>query len=240
MDFGARNYETSLGRWMNIDPLADNYLNYSPYNYTMNNPTLYIDPDGMAVWKPNGDGTYTAEAGDSAATLAEDAGISLDQANEIVQNQLGENYLGEDGELKSDVEIGDTVAVPEQVKAFQAEQEAIVQNKVEIAKIDIEIQKTESEITSEQKELNTRDSLNKREKLSLDVFDKTMVSGVKASDRSADDGSAAAHIGQSMLYGWMLKRLKTKQAKADSIRKKVGDLKGKKDSLTKEKTKRTN
>jgi len=53
-DFGFRNYDASLGRWMNLDPLAENYFDNSPYNYVVNNPTFYIDPDGMKVKDPDG------------------------------------------------------------------------------------------------------------------------------------------------------------------------------------------
>lgn len=35
-----------------IDPLAEKYHSFSPYNYTLNNPLNMIDPDGRAVYPP--------------------------------------------------------------------------------------------------------------------------------------------------------------------------------------------
>jgi RHS repeat-associated protein len=52
LDFGARIYDTRLGRWLSLDPLQAKYPNLSPYNFCANNPIFYIDPDGKKL-KPS-------------------------------------------------------------------------------------------------------------------------------------------------------------------------------------------
>lgn len=52
-DYGARNYDPSLDRWMNIDPLAESSPHESPFVYCSNNPVMYIDPTGMIKELPD-------------------------------------------------------------------------------------------------------------------------------------------------------------------------------------------
>ena len=45
-DYGARQYQPDLGRWISIDPMAEKMPMVSSYAYSFNNPTLYQDKDG--------------------------------------------------------------------------------------------------------------------------------------------------------------------------------------------------
>jgi RHS repeat-associated protein len=57
-DFGARQYDPRLGRWLSLDPLKHLYSQMSPYCYAGNMPIAALDPDGNLIIFVNG---YTGE-----------------------------------------------------------------------------------------------------------------------------------------------------------------------------------
>jgi len=51
-DFGARIYDSRLGRWLALDPLMADYSDLCPYNFAGNSPILFLDIDGRKFVNP--------------------------------------------------------------------------------------------------------------------------------------------------------------------------------------------
>jgi RHS repeat-associated protein len=51
-DYGFRNYDPQIGRFVQIDPLTGMYPDLSPYNYGGNDPIGNIDEDGLSLADP--------------------------------------------------------------------------------------------------------------------------------------------------------------------------------------------
>ncbi|MEE9461879.1 MAG: RHS repeat-associated core domain-containing protein [Bacteroidales bacterium] len=45
--YGARFFESAIGRWHTPDPSAESYASQSPYNYGVIIPVNFVDPTGM-------------------------------------------------------------------------------------------------------------------------------------------------------------------------------------------------
>ena len=57
-DFNARFYDQTLGRFINVDPMADERVWVNPYNYVQNNPLILVDPMGTIDDYFDRDGNY--------------------------------------------------------------------------------------------------------------------------------------------------------------------------------------
>ena len=51
LDYGARSYDTSIGRMTTIDRFTEKYASVSGYQYALNNPIINIDMNGDSAWK---------------------------------------------------------------------------------------------------------------------------------------------------------------------------------------------
>ncbi len=104
-------YCGALGRWLSVDPLAEEYYQFSTYHFSGNNPAVFVDSNGMN-YIYSGNGQYQRLDG-SEAPWAEVLSWMQDPANGDTYRINGnEEYVANDfgmlqGELLSSVRFMD-------------------------------------------------------------------------------------------------------------------------------------
>ncbi len=88
-----RTYDYITGRWWQVDPKADeeNQENWSPYNYSFNNPIRYNDPNGDCPW-----------------CIGAVVGLATEYATQVVSNVV-KNGGKIDAKAFTDIDVSDLV-----------------------------------------------------------------------------------------------------------------------------------
>jgi len=92
--YGARYYEPRLSVWMSVDPMIEKYARMSSYNYCINNPLRYIDPDGRDEYE------FT-----SAGYIKNVKSTEFDSFHKVTIDKNGKSTRVEGGELILDKKV---------------------------------------------------------------------------------------------------------------------------------------
>ncbi len=103
LDYGARMYDTKIGRWHVQDPLAEEIYAITPYRFSLNNPIYIVDYLGLSDYfnhqgdylgSDNGDKDYifiiTEENWDKIQIIDKDGNIIV---NEILGTELSKKFM---------------------------------------------------------------------------------------------------------------------------------------------------
>jgi hypothetical protein len=88
---------------LGVDPLAGKYPKFSPYNYSLNNPLVIVDPNGMETdWYLTNNGVPTFDPNVQSQEDINSDEFYIGDAGQAINEQTGELYqLNSDGSSTS-------------------------------------------------------------------------------------------------------------------------------------------
>jgi RHS repeat-associated protein len=99
LDFSARMYDSDIGRWFVQDLLQEKKPWISSYNYCLNNPLKYVDPNGMAEWEFSyiqmqiGDKTFEVPHWERISDTGDDMEVDFVHTNEVDEDGSQLTYI---------------------------------------------------------------------------------------------------------------------------------------------------
>jgi RHS repeat-associated protein len=88
LDFGARIYDTRLGRFLSVDPLSSVYVSFSSYLFAANSPILLVDVNGEG---PGGPDEFRTGDCMCSETLEDGTNVTYVSQNLVLNQQVFEN-----------------------------------------------------------------------------------------------------------------------------------------------------
>ncbi len=111
-DFGARMYDSRLGRWLSRDGMEAAYVPISTYSFALNNPIILIDNDGNIIYDSKGNLVTINQQSDGTVTFNEGIAEDTKHVLQILQeSQNGMDILLDMDKSQSKINVKEETAV---------------------------------------------------------------------------------------------------------------------------------